>query len=425
MIAADKNLLQASLTQGVLQIQTSLIDLYTKNLNSIGTLAALVAGFAYTGIAEADYTITYEGDPLIYFYFLFDALCLTMGVFCISQATIVTMYGPSLALNGESADAVTTAVGHMCEQQAFTFMIGAISVTSLIISACVLTWARREAGVGAMCMAIYIVIYVFMLHEGKKAYELFKTEEEDAETAKASGVTAMKYKQMGVEMNAKSKGSNLKAKSVNANKETGPESNSSTAQLSTADNKLIAIANTKARGILFWRKLSSTGNGLIECYAVLEKGMLDFYKKEKDFLDHLNPINPKPFKLWEFKLELDYKKFVHDSSGFREGIRGSMLGQSDFSAAQLIASSYNLKEASRKYKFALLPKVLSELAALETLELMATDQESYQAWTRSFEKVIKAQEEMRDNEVLMATSTSRVVTKVEAVVQAANLTSNE
>ena len=179
MIAADKNKLQATLTQGVLQIQTSLIDLYTKNLNSIGTLGALVAGFAYTGVAEADYGQTTTSDGIVYFYYFFDVLCLSMGVFCISQATIVAMFGPSLALNGDTAEAVTTAVGHMCDQQTFTFKIGAVSVTSLLISACLLTWARRETGVGAMCMIIYCLFYAAMLIEGKKAYMLFNVDDEE------------------------------------------------------------------------------------------------------------------------------------------------------------------------------------------------------------------------------------------------------
>ena len=35
--------------KGVLEIQLALIQLYTDNLNAIGTQAALLAGFAFTG----------------------------------------------------------------------------------------------------------------------------------------------------------------------------------------------------------------------------------------------------------------------------------------------------------------------------------------------------------------------------------------
>lgn len=359
MIAADKNHLQASLTQGVLQIQSSLIDLYTSNLNSIGTLGALVAGFAYTGIAEAVYPDTSAEGGIIFFYYFFDIACLTFGVFCISQATIVTMYGPSLALNGETADAVTTAVSHMCDQQTFTFKIGAVSVTSLLLAACLLTWDRREAGVAAMCTVVYIAVYAFMVREGLKAYELFKIEDEDVGQMKASSATAMKYKQLGVEMAPKElpraasrSGDESRAGSVKSGE--GP---SVRGQLTAADSKLVEQANTKARGVLFWRGSLSSGGQLRECYAVLEKGMLDFYRHEEDFQQHVDPINPRPFKLGEFRLELDYKKFLRNEGGLKSSMRGAVLGQPDFSAGQLMMSPFALKEASRKFKFALLPKV--------------------------------------------------------------------
>jgi hypothetical protein len=34
-------------------------------------------------------------------------------------------------------------------------------------------------------------------------------------------------------------------------------------------------------------------------------GRLDFYKTEQDYLDHQNPINKKPYKMWQFNVETD------------------------------------------------------------------------------------------------------------------------
>ena len=51
MIAANKRLLKATLTEGVLSIQTNLIQLYSNNLSAIGTQAALIAGFAFTAVS--------------------------------------------------------------------------------------------------------------------------------------------------------------------------------------------------------------------------------------------------------------------------------------------------------------------------------------------------------------------------------------
>ena len=45
MIAANKRLLKATLTEGVLQIQSNLISLYTDNLSAMGVQASLIAGY--------------------------------------------------------------------------------------------------------------------------------------------------------------------------------------------------------------------------------------------------------------------------------------------------------------------------------------------------------------------------------------------
>ena len=54
MIAANKRLLKATLTEGVLSIQSNLISLYTDNLAAMGVQAALIGGFAFAA-CQSDY----------------------------------------------------------------------------------------------------------------------------------------------------------------------------------------------------------------------------------------------------------------------------------------------------------------------------------------------------------------------------------
>ncbi len=122
---------------------------------------------------------------------------------------------------------------------------------------------------------------------------------------------------------------------------------------------MFQAANAKARGVLFWRGTLSSGGNFRECYATVEKGKLDFYKKEQDFVDHENSINKKPFQLWEYAVETDYRKFGRNIVTPQAGIRGAVIGQSDFSMIEIMRSPYDLKEASKKFKFALIPKVYS------------------------------------------------------------------
>ena len=50
MIAANKRLLKATLTEGVLSIQSNLIQLYTDNLTAMGVQSALIGGFAFAAV---------------------------------------------------------------------------------------------------------------------------------------------------------------------------------------------------------------------------------------------------------------------------------------------------------------------------------------------------------------------------------------
>lgn len=87
MIVADRNMLKASLAKGVLEIQLTLIQLYTSNLNAIGTQAALIAGFAFTGIAETPYpNDNFDDEVIEYFYYFFITVTLVSGLFAVSQA---------------------------------------------------------------------------------------------------------------------------------------------------------------------------------------------------------------------------------------------------------------------------------------------------------------------------------------------------
>jgi hypothetical protein len=59
--------------------------------------------------------------------------------------------------------------------------------------------------------------------------------------------------------------------------------------------------------VIFWRKTLSAGGDFRECYGVLEKGRLDFYKKEEDFANMANPINAKAFNIKDYSIETDYR----------------------------------------------------------------------------------------------------------------------
>lgn len=86
MIAANKRLLKATLTQGVLGIQISLVQLYTKNLAAVGTMAALISGFAFAVLAaEGTYSVSVTDYVLTYFFYIPLTVCLISAIFVLSQ----------------------------------------------------------------------------------------------------------------------------------------------------------------------------------------------------------------------------------------------------------------------------------------------------------------------------------------------------
>ena len=189
MIAADKNNLQATLTQGVLNLQFKLVQLYTTNLTALGTVSALIASFVYSGMAcgvfpnnnPSNGTYNPNSNPgyhgLEYLFFVFSVISLMTGVFAVSQTTIVTMFGPALALSGSTPGAVTLAVDHMSQRQTYALLISVVCVATLVLSCCVCDWDRLFYGIAAMNSFIYFGIFYLMVREGLKAYALFKLED--------------------------------------------------------------------------------------------------------------------------------------------------------------------------------------------------------------------------------------------------------
>jgi hypothetical protein len=71
-------------------------------------------------------------------------------------------------------------------------------------------------------------------------------------------------------------------------------------------------------------------------------------------------------------------------------LRSLVSGQGEIGFMELATSEYDLKEAVKKYRFALLPKVFSELSPLPSAEFMAGDADEYRLWTKALQRVIKS-----------------------------------
>lgn len=164
----------------MLGIQTNLINLYSNNLSAVATQAALIGGFSFTAVSTVYDDGTIAGLTLSYFYYVCFTVCLVAALFVLSQATIVVMFGPTMALKGSSDEAVKFAATHMMQQQLLILRAASISISALFLAACILSWANYPKGIATITTVVYCVAYYFVIHEGYKAYRTFVPNDENA-----------------------------------------------------------------------------------------------------------------------------------------------------------------------------------------------------------------------------------------------------
>lgn len=144
----------------------------------MATQAALIAGFAFSAIGTFSLPTNLAGLVLSYFYVPIFTICLIAALFLLTQATIVTMYGPSLALKGDDETSVKIASDMMKTQQDFILGIGAVSITALFVGAMILSWSLYPPGIAVITTIFYFAGYYALIVYGKRAYIVFVPEKD-------------------------------------------------------------------------------------------------------------------------------------------------------------------------------------------------------------------------------------------------------
>ncbi len=137
---------------------------------------------------------------------------------------------------------------------------------------------------------------------------------------------------------------------------------------------------------MFWRKSLSAGGDFRECYAVLEKGKLDFFKKESDYVNAEDPLNKKIIKMGDYALETNYRYDLLTSNcrfsvlmtmcTVRSKFESNGNPMAGISQLMILRSEYDLKEAAKKYKFVLVPKV-----CFDVIEICSSESVNFHDFT--------------------------------------------
>ncbi len=118
-------------------------------------------------------------EALSYFYYIFFTVCLVAALFVLSQATVVTTFGPSMALKGNTSDAVKVASSLMHKQQLQIYKVAALSISSLFLGSCLACWSFYPIGVSVITTIVYMVAYYFVVREALNVINTFASAEND------------------------------------------------------------------------------------------------------------------------------------------------------------------------------------------------------------------------------------------------------
>lgn len=157
----------------------------------------------YPGIGEIKMPQT--GYPWLGLDFLYDCFIhatLCLSIWATAQSTIVTMYGPAVALKGAEFDTVLYVADNIRTQRRLVLFIGAgryhskdvsrqrlqlldiffnthshiASLTSIFLATIFNFWAKIPPGVALSTTIVYVIGYVFTVLEGIRCYNVFHPE---------------------------------------------------------------------------------------------------------------------------------------------------------------------------------------------------------------------------------------------------------
>lgn len=116
MLYADKAALENRTKVRLLAIRERELVLYTQNCRTVGTVAALMAGIAYSAIIYTKMEYYQDSSWLIQtFYTLSLTVCMSLSLSTVMSTTAISMLGPGLALRGPDGSMHSAVDGILIE----------------------------------------------------------------------------------------------------------------------------------------------------------------------------------------------------------------------------------------------------------------------------------------------------------------------
>jgi hypothetical protein len=437
MIAANKRLLKESLTEGVLTLQSHLIELYSNNLNVLATQFAIISSITLSVIVQSGYPepIPENYDVFAYSYIIFMGFAFIGCTIVLVQCALVTMMGPAKALKGDDADIVKESADLMRAQLQEICMIATSVIFSLWVSAVCWGWCMFPIPLAATMTIIYLIGLYAVIKYAKIGFKMFSLNDNDVtvsltEMSKRSNHKFSRLKNTNNKDTTSSNDggsvtfSNITNAHDDATVVAGQYSDNATIirSATSLSSGIVDAKNLKMKGYIWRRRPIEEGGVFKRVFMVLDKGLVDLYKNENHYVSHKAPLNENPFKIWTYVLELDLRKFERHVTSIRAALRRQVLGNAEFEMMDNLSSKHTFDKnyALKYHRFALVPKVATELTTQETLELLTETEQEYKTWTSTLYQVLLVFD-MEGNPTVE--NTLRTGTKdLETAVRAANYT---
>ena len=213
MLFADKRALETNLKVGLLQIREKELNFYTQNCLAVCTQAALLAGFAYSGLTQV--SIPEEANfwvRLLYLSVTVMAMC--FEIIAVLNTTLLAIVGPGLALRGPDGSMHPAVDGMMAEYK-HALSCFKLGLVCFHVSAGLFGWicrlcaaARRtcrsrpppraprrtdppphhHAGGVALCTSLVVLVSLyFLLRYAMRVYQRFRLPTDEVVTGRFEG----------------------------------------------------------------------------------------------------------------------------------------------------------------------------------------------------------------------------------------------
>jgi len=160
MLYADKAALENRTKVRLLSIRERELALYTNNCRTVGTVAALMAGLAFSALIYTKMSYFQSSAEWVKFLYCMGIIvCMCLSLDLVLATTAITMLGPGLALRGPDGSMHSAVDGILHE---FELVSRLFRATIGWFLAVVVVWAWSAAAVGLLCSLLLTLLVAFV-----------------------------------------------------------------------------------------------------------------------------------------------------------------------------------------------------------------------------------------------------------------------